>query len=250
MCWIVQTVSVRDDPMGSMIQVMSMLFVPLSLTTPTRAWARHTGQSQMLFTLIGSAGHTTSPTGLRSTTSHTGYTDMETTTSSHAARRPILFPVIGPMPSHMGMVCNTAAATTGANTTTKTIQISAAQIDASMDSGSIKAIGAVPMVNKNFLEFKREDNYSLHSVSRGGQGQDSVCLGKHRVLSPHIPPPPATASRPGVTLVGDDYVTAIRRITHKSAEKNQPMRKHSILRNKQKQKKGRLLPCQIQVIAV
>jgi hypothetical protein len=130
MCWIVQTVSVRDDPMGSMIQVMSMLFVPLSLTTPTRAWARHTGQSQMLFTLIGSAGHMTSPTGLGSTTSHTGYTDMETTTSSHAARRPILFPVIGPMPSHMGMVCNTAAATTGANTITKTIQISAAQIDA------------------------------------------------------------------------------------------------------------------------
>jgi hypothetical protein len=30
-------------------------------------------------------------------------------------------------------------------------------------------------------------------------------------LSDVIPPPPATA-RPGVTLVGDDYVTAIRRI--------------------------------------
>lgn len=66
--------------------------------------------------------------------------------------------------------------------------------------------GVFPMVNKNFLECKKEDNCSSHSVPLWGQVQE-VCLGKHRVLSPHIPPPPATASR-----------HSIRGIAQKSAE--------------------------------
>jgi hypothetical protein len=147
---LVSEVSVLDGTMGSLGQTMTgwhnvldctdsvstgwynglddtgdvHIIRTLSLTAPTRAWARHTGPTRMLFTLIGPAGHMTNHTGPGFLTSPTGYKGMETTTSSHTARRPILFPLIGPMTSHMGMVCNTAAATTQANTTTKIIQIS------------------------------------------------------------------------------------------------------------------------------